>query len=151
MVFNTRKEKRFILSCLVYLRKCSISIRKLNSPNIYQHAVVLVPTMFSHYWTHRENLMNGLSPSSSREGGEPTRNTSMNMIIWNCRGASSTYFRRDFRAMLDYHRPSIVALLEIKLDDHHGLVQDFGYSSLILMTANGNMEVLCSRGIMEIL
>lgn len=40
--------------------------------------------------------------------------------------------------MLDYHRSSIVALLETKLEDHHNLVQDFGYSSLIQMPDNGN-------------
>ncbi|OIT30136.1 hypothetical protein A4A49_57266, partial [Nicotiana attenuata] len=138
MAFKARKEKRYILSCLVDLRKCSISIRKMNPPGLYQHVVVLVPTMFTHYWTQRESMRNNQSPTSSHERGASNRNTSMNMIIWNCQGASSAEFRRAFRAILDYHRPRIVALLETKMEDHHILVHDFGYSSLIQMPANGN-------------
>ncbi|OIS97442.1 hypothetical protein A4A49_62516, partial [Nicotiana attenuata] len=107
-------------------------------PSHVPHAVVLVPTMFTHYWMQPESMRNSHSPTSSHERGVSSRNISMNMIIWNCRGVNSTEFRRAFRAMLDYHRPSIVALLETKMEDHHVLVQDFGYSSLIQMPANGN-------------
>jgi len=40
--------------------------------------------------------------------------------------------------MLDYHKPSVVALLEIRLSDHHVIMEDFGFSGLAQVAAKGN-------------
>ncbi|KAI8000679.1 hypothetical protein LOK49_LG09G00344 [Camellia lanceoleosa] len=57
--------------------------------------------------------MGGLSPS------EPLPHLptcpSMNIMLWNCRGASNKTFRRNFREITRTHRPEVVALFETKV------------------------------------
>lgn len=45
-------------------------------------------------------------------------NRSMSIIVWNCRGGNSVDFRRNFRALLDWHQLSLVALVETTMEDH---------------------------------
>ncbi|OIT27325.1 hypothetical protein A4A49_64404, partial [Nicotiana attenuata] len=138
LVFKARKEKRFILSCPLDLRKYSITIKKFMTPGIYQYAMVLVPTMFSNFWMSQEGTSSRGSSPPNREMSSNNRNISMSFISWNCRGAGNTDFRRAFRSMFDYHKPSVVALLETRLSDHHVIMEDFGFSGLAQVAAQGN-------------
>lgn len=40
--------------------------------------------------------------------------------------------------MLEYHKPSVIALLETRLADHHNVMEDFGFSGLAQVSAQGN-------------
>ncbi|XP_019237922.1 PREDICTED: uncharacterized protein LOC109218059, partial [Nicotiana attenuata] len=62
----------------------------------------------------------------------------MSVIIWNCRGAGNEEFRRIFRSMLDYNRPFLVALLETKLAGHQAIMEDFGFTKMTQVAAQGN-------------
>ncbi|KAI8027305.1 hypothetical protein LOK49_LG02G02848 [Camellia lanceoleosa] len=57
--------------------------------------------------------MGGLSPS------EPLPHLptcpSMNIMLWNCRGAGNKTFRRNFKEITRTHRPEVVALFETKV------------------------------------
>lgn len=44
--------------------------------------------------------------------------------------------------MIDWHKPSLVALLETKMQCHQALLEDFSFNRMIEVSANGN-----SRGI----
>lgn len=55
----------------------------------------------------------------------PPNNSMMNFIVWNCRGAQSPDFSRNFHSMLDYHLPSLVVLVEAHITDHHHIMDDF--------------------------
>lgn len=138
LVFRARREKRFIFSCPVDLRKYSITIRQILQPRVHQYAVVIVPTMLMHFWMNQKGSSSHQTLSPSRVRKASNRNFSMNLIIWNCSGAGNADFRRNFRSMIDYHMLSLVALLETKLTDHHNLVHDFGFTSLIKKPTNGN-------------
>lgn len=61
----------------------------------------------------------------------------MNFIVWKCRGAQLPDFRRNFRSILDYHRPSLVALLETHLSDHQALREDFEFFDMAQVFVEG--------------
>ncbi|MCD9644748.1 hypothetical protein HAX54_033177 [Datura stramonium] len=90
---------------------------------------VMVSTMFTNYWMNHEGTSSHLS--SMREERPQTRNSNMTIIVWNCHGVGNADFRRTFRSMLDYNKPSLVALLETKQEDHDNITRGFGFSSLI--------------------
>ncbi|KAH0685469.1 hypothetical protein KY290_016739 [Solanum tuberosum] len=66
-------------------------------------------------------------------------NISMNLIIWNCRGGNGPDFRRNFRSLLDRHKPPLVALLETKMVNHQVLLDDFHFNKMIEVPAVGNL------------
>ncbi|CAL5371297.1 unnamed protein product [Camellia sinensis] len=41
--------------------------------------------------------------------------SSMNVMLWNCQGASNKIFRRNFRELVRLHHPNVVALFETKV------------------------------------
>lgn len=69
---------------------------------------------------------------------QTSNNMNMNFIVWNCTGAPSPDFRRNFRSLLDYHRPTLVALLENHLADHQDLRADFQFSDMAQVPAVGH-------------
>lgn len=73
------------------------------------------------------NLNNPLAPMNSHT----------NFVIWNCRGSNNSDFRRNFGFMLDYHKPCLVALLETKMENHQTLRDDFLFTDMIEVPANG--------------
>ncbi|KAI8028051.1 hypothetical protein LOK49_LG02G03698 [Camellia lanceoleosa] len=55
----------------------------------------------------------GLSPSEPLP--EFPNCSSMNIMLWNCRGAGNKIFRRNFKEIIRTHRPDVVALFESKV------------------------------------
>ncbi|KAI8013561.1 hypothetical protein LOK49_LG05G01094 [Camellia lanceoleosa] len=41
--------------------------------------------------------------------------SSMDVMLWNCRGAGNKVFKRNFRELIRVHRPDVVALFETKV------------------------------------
>ncbi|KAI8031966.1 hypothetical protein LOK49_LG01G02988 [Camellia lanceoleosa] len=39
----------------------------------------------------------------------------MKMLVWNCRGAGNSVFKRNMRKLLKCHNPSIIVLMETKV------------------------------------
>lgn len=64
--------------------------------------------------------------------------TPMNIIVWNCRGCNGAEFRRNFRSLLDWHKPPLVALLETKMQCHQTLLESFPFNKMIEVPAIGN-------------
>lgn len=62
----------------------------------------------------------------------------MNLIIWNCRGFNRAEFRRNFRALIDWHKPPIVTLLETKTQSHQALLDEFYFSNMLGVVSGGN-------------
>ncbi|KAK4731090.1 hypothetical protein R3W88_024078 [Solanum pinnatisectum] len=62
----------------------------------------------------------------------------MNFIVWNCRGGNGPDFRRNFRSILDCHKPPLVALLETKMQNHQVLLDDFPFNKMIEVPVVGN-------------
>ncbi|XP_070017163.1 uncharacterized protein [Nicotiana sylvestris] len=52
-------------------------------------------------------------------------------------GAQSNDFRRNFRSLLDYNRPSLVVLLETHCQSHQTVKEDFNFIGLIEVAATG--------------
>lgn len=93
-------------------------------------AMILVPAL-------RRNPILG----TMRENGEPlnqnlsiSMNRPTNIIIWNIRGGN---FRRNFREMVDTHRPCMVALLETRMGSHVELLNEFGFTEMIEFPSDG--------------
>ncbi|XP_019244264.1 PREDICTED: uncharacterized protein LOC109224131 [Nicotiana attenuata] len=61
----------------------------------------------------------------------------MNFMLWNCRGANNTDFRRNFRLLLDYHGPTLVVLFETHMHDHTVLCDDFHFTNFYKVPATG--------------
>ncbi|KAF3665325.1 hypothetical protein FXO38_09654 [Capsicum annuum] len=80
-------------------------------------------------------------------------NKSMNLIIWNCRGANGQDFRRNFRSLVDWHKPPLMALLETKMQDQLVLLNDFLFNRVIEVPAVGNaggLSVLWDDSVLEL-
>ncbi|KAK6796875.1 hypothetical protein RDI58_004576 [Solanum bulbocastanum] len=58
-------------------------------------------------------------------------NRSMDIIIWNCGGSNENDFRRNFRSLIDWHKPPLVALVETKMQDDQPLLDNFPYTNMI--------------------
>lgn len=77
-----------------------------------------------------------------RENGD-LNNPNVNMnrattfIIWNIRGENNDEFRLNFRDMVNTHRPSMVTLLETKMDNHLPLLNPFGFFDMIEIHVEG--------------
>nr|XP_009785007.1 PREDICTED: uncharacterized protein LOC104233316 [Nicotiana sylvestris] len=61
----------------------------------------------------------------------------MNFIIWNCMGSHNAEFRRHFRSLLDNHRPTLAILLEMHMQDHTVLRDDFQFTNMSQVPTNG--------------
>lgn len=59
-------------------------------------------------------------------------------IIWNTRGANVSEFRKQCKAMIVMHHPTILALLETRMADHSKLMEELGFDSLIQSSVVGN-------------
>ncbi|XP_019260909.1 PREDICTED: uncharacterized protein LOC109238879 [Nicotiana attenuata] len=95
-------------------------------------AMILVPTLRGNSNPTREILENGHNPTPNVNMFNPT-----NFIIWNIRGGNNEDFRRNFRDLIDTHRPCMVTLLETRMQSHAPLLHEFGFSELIEVPADG--------------
>lgn len=64
-------------------------------------------------------------------------NSYMNFLVWNCRGSHNPEFRRHFRSLIDNHRPVLAILLETHMNDHTRLCDDFNFTHMLQVLANG--------------
>lgn len=62
----------------------------------------------------------------------------MNLIAWNYMGFNVDNFRRNFGALIDYHKPYLVALVETKMQDYISLHNKFPFNNMIQVLANSN-------------
>lgn len=65
-------------------------------------------------------------------------NRPISSIIWNVRGGNNDNFRLNLREMVDMHRPGMVTLLETKMNNHISLLNPFGFSDMIEISAEGH-------------
>lgn len=68
----------------------------------------------------------------------PPNNSMMNFIVWNCRGAQSLDFCRNFRSMLNYHSSSLVVLVGTHITDHHHIRDDFQFTHMAEVSVVGH-------------
>lgn len=83
----------------------------------------------------------------------PSHEQIYELVVWNCRGGNGADFIRNFRALLDQHRPLLVALLETKLQSHQGLIDDFPFNQMIEIPKIGNsggLVVLWDNNMLEL-
>lgn len=86
--------------------------------------------------------MNATPPSpleviSNQITNEHPNQPIMSPIVWNCRGSQNAEFRRQYRSLLDNHRPVLVVLLETHMQDHTNLRDDFQSTNMSQVSANG--------------
>ncbi|KAG5584575.1 hypothetical protein H5410_045009 [Solanum commersonii] len=147
MTYKEKFDKKIILICPPNLVKCSINIRTLVNPEIGNYVLVLNPTMKNNPNVESMTIRNTpmLTP--------PNLNRSMNFIVWNCRGGNGPDFRRNFRSLLDCHKPPIVALLETKMQNHQVLLDDFPFNKMIevpVVGDSGGIVVLWDDNLVEL-
>ncbi|XP_075088128.1 uncharacterized protein LOC142170188 [Nicotiana tabacum] len=61
----------------------------------------------------------------------------VNFIIWNIRGGNNDAFRVNFREMIDTHKPSVVTLVETRMEIHVSLLNDFPFTQMIEVPTEG--------------
>lgn len=64
-------------------------------------------------------------------------NSATKFIIWNIRGRNKDDFRRNFRELMDLHRPYVVTLFETRMQNHVSLLNEFGFSEMIELPTEG--------------
>ncbi|KAH0681790.1 hypothetical protein KY289_019542 [Solanum tuberosum] len=62
----------------------------------------------------------------------------MNIIVCNCRGCNVDEFRRNFRDLVDWHKPPLVTLVETKMQDHQAFLNNFPFNNMIQVPAIAN-------------
>lgn len=132
MVFKDKYSKNFIHICPQNLKKRSLDIRWPFNPHMGNYVLIMNLT-----------IRNSNTPlmDSSRSTPLiilPYLNLQMNLIIGNLRGANGPDFRPNFRSLVDWHKPPLVALLQTKMQDHLVLLNDFSFNKIIEVSAIGN-------------
>ncbi|XP_075088488.1 uncharacterized protein LOC142170472 [Nicotiana tabacum] len=103
-----------------------MDIHPPHDPTVGNRAMVLIPTLRGNSNPTRGILENDHNPTPNVDMFNPT-----NFIIWNIRGGNNEDFRRNFRDLVDTHRPCMVALLETRMQSHALLLNEFEFSELI--------------------
>ncbi|XP_019265675.1 PREDICTED: cell wall protein RBR3-like [Nicotiana attenuata] len=108
----------------------------------------------STYTKEEPYLSRGVRDNGEAGNQQPTypMNHPTNIIIWNIRGGNNDNFRRNFREMLDTHCHCMVALLETRLVNHENWLDEFGFSQLIEVPAegqSGGMVVMWKHGVVS--
>ncbi|OIT04850.1 hypothetical protein A4A49_21737 [Nicotiana attenuata] len=119
-------ERKVVITCPPKLLSVSLNIRPTRNPEVGKFAIVLIPAR-----VNRSSTMETETPHS------PLNNQSMQFVICNCRGAQSPELKHNFRSMLNYHKPALVALLETHMQDHETLKSEFGFSHLAQSPTEG--------------
>lgn len=122
-------ERKVVIICQQELKSYSLNIRSTTNPKVKKYGIVMIPSMTQMTETHVE----GTQHPTSRQA----RSRTMQIIIWNCRGAQSPNFCRNFKSLLNYHQPTLVALLEIHLQNYTHLRDDFGFNSMAQAPTDG--------------
>ncbi|XP_009770934.1 uncharacterized protein [Nicotiana sylvestris] len=103
--------------------------------------MVLIPTL--HQTTQSVSLeqmtplVTPMTPVSLEQINNP--NSYMNFLVWNCRGSHNPEFRHHFRSLLDNHRPVLAILLETHMHNHTRLSDDYNFTNMSQVSANGLM------------
>lgn len=117
------------------LYKCIMDMRPRHDPNVGSYAMILVPSLRGNptFQTGRRDNGNHLTPQTNMN--RPT-----NFIIWNIRCANNDNFKRNFREILDSHRPCLVTLIKTRMPNHLGLLNDFGFTDMIEVPIVGQVD-----------
>ncbi|OIT25568.1 hypothetical protein A4A49_62809, partial [Nicotiana attenuata] len=83
------------------------------------------------------HLLTHLELSLPQEGTQYNDHL-MKIMIWNCRGENGLEFLRNLQFLLQWNNPSILCLIEIKMQDHTSLLQEFDFTDLIQVAAYGH-------------
>lgn len=76
-------------------------------------------------------------------------NRATSIIFRNVRGANNDDFRRNFRELIDTHRPCMITLLETRMTAHAKLLNDFNFSELIEVLTCG-MAILYNHNLITV-
>ncbi|XP_070004098.1 uncharacterized protein LOC142163515 [Nicotiana tabacum] len=107
-----------------------MDIRPPHDPTVGKNAVILVPS-------HRRNSAAAVKKNYQIQSNQSMMNQPINFIIWNVRGANNANFHRNFREIMDTHRPSMVDLLETRMTNHISILEDFNFTEIIEVPAEG--------------
>lgn len=134
--FKENLSKRFIFNCPSSMYKCSRDIRPPRDPTVGSLVVILVPCST----TNPNSTLEAMITSNHQD---PIRmNKATSIIFWNVRGANNDEFRRNFRELIDTHKPCLIVLLETRMTSYVTLLNDFNFTEMIEVPAEGQ-----SRGL----
>lgn len=69
-------------------------------------------------------------------------NRSTSFVVWNIRGANNDAFKKNFRELVNIHRPCMVAFLETRMENHKGLRDEFHFNDFLEVPAQGRACVI---------
>nr|XP_016508810.1 PREDICTED: uncharacterized protein LOC107826363 [Nicotiana tabacum]XP_018623454.1 uncharacterized protein LOC108943633 [Nicotiana tomentosiformis] len=67
----------------------------------------------------------------------PTTNRSMKIMLWWSRGANYLDFRRNLHFLFNWNNPTILCLMETRIEDHTSLLNEFNFTDRIQVFAQG--------------
>ncbi|KAM3379360.1 hypothetical protein P3S68_011774 [Capsicum galapagoense] len=150
MIYNEKYENKFILICPPNLSKSSIDIRRPFNPQIGNYVLILNPTMSAPDQDPELTIATPVDPPLINPPGP---SISINTILWNCRGGNNPECKRNFRSLVDWHKPPLVALLETKMQDYQALLDEFPFTRMIDVPAIGNsggLAILWDDALLEL-
>ncbi|KAK4729525.1 hypothetical protein R3W88_022513 [Solanum pinnatisectum] len=136
-------EKKYQVRVPQVVRKESITIRHYNSQIRQKYVAIIIPTLKGKQVMDGENItkldsnMNlemFLTPGGSSNSQE---GIIMKMLLWNCRGAHSSNFMNNMCALIEWNNPTILALTEMRMEDHDNLLQALDFTDVIQILAIG--------------
>ncbi|WMV40877.1 hypothetical protein MTR67_034262, partial [Solanum verrucosum] len=120
MIFPEGEDKKYIQICLPALVKFSFDLRRAIKMALAKYVVVLTPTMNPNL-----TLTTGCPEIPSLFYSPMNQPTSI--IVWNTRGVNNDNFKRNFKDLIQINNPCMVALLETKMENHQGMLNEFGF------------------------
>lgn len=80
------------------------------------------------------HLRMSLAPGGrSRIVNEPK----MKILLWNFRGCNNPEFRHSFKDLVYWNNPSIICLIETKMQSHYNLMKFVNFTDLFELSADG--------------
>lgn len=135
--------KKFIIKIPKEVEKTDINIRCYSSQDMCKYVTILVPTLKKTQGkilenpptkNHLVNLEMTMLPGGSTNTQEKHL---MKILLWNCRGARSVNFMNNLRALIETHNPTVLALVETRMEDHNNLLQALDFTDVIQAPAKG--------------
>ncbi|KAK4721319.1 hypothetical protein R3W88_011552 [Solanum pinnatisectum] len=123
MLSPEMEDKKYIFKCPPTLKKCSIDIRPPINRWAAKLAVMVTPTIRTMPLVGQDQEMPSIY--------QFIMNTNPTLITWNIQVANNVAFRRNMKDLLITHTPCILALLEIKMESHEFLKNDYNFTGMV--------------------
>ncbi|XP_060194029.1 uncharacterized protein LOC132623310 [Lycium barbarum] len=141
LTLHENEERKFLINVPLETLRVAMNIRTYPYTLIHKYGLLMIPTLTE------EDIRMAKCPShpllahleiSLAQGGSSITYSKpeMKVLLWNCRGCNNPNFKRNFRALVQWHNPNVICLTETKLVNHCPLLDFIKFTDLFEISAD---------------